>query len=448
MRRQDSVNRFQEIYQKKLTNADEAVKHILSGTGLVVPLGNGEPPALVEALAQRVLRDEVRDLHFVCGLGIRFTSMYTPGVVDKGVLIDNGYVGPVSRWGVQQGIFTYSPNHLSEVSSFAWRCHDNIESVMYTVSPMDRHGYFTTGTQCDYAWEVARRTPQMKNIIVEVNENMPRTHGNNAFHVSEVAAIVENNVPMLELPEIPISKEDEIIGQYIAEQVPDGACIQLGIGGIPNAVAKFLVDKKDLGVHSEMLTDSMVDLYEQGVITCAKKNYYPTRMLGSFALGSQKLYDFVDDNTMVQFFPTAFVNHPEIIGKNKNLVSINATLEVDLTGQCCSESIGPTQYTGTGGQVDFVRGAWKSKGGKSFLALYSTYTDKEGKMQTKIKPMLTEGACVTTLRTDVQNVVTEYGIADLKGQSMAERARRLIKIAHPDFRDELTSEAKRLHYFR
>ncbi|MGE5418232.1 MAG: acetyl-CoA hydrolase/transferase family protein [Acidobacteriota bacterium] len=442
------MEKFKELYKQKLTTADEAVKLIKSGTQMVLPLGNGEPPTLMEALAQRVLRGEVNNLHSVTGIQVRPSTYYTPQVVEKGIIIDSGFVGPVLRWGIQSGLFTYTPSHLSEVSSYCWRCHEKIETVMYVVSPMDKHGYFTTGTHCDWAWEVAKRTPAMKNIIVEVNENMPRTHGNNSFHISEISAIVENHMPLVELPDIPMTKEDELIGQYIADQVPDEATLQLGIGGVPNAVAMFLHDKRDLGVHTEMLTDSMVDLYERGVITCSKKNFMHTKMVTSFALGKKRLYDFVDDNTMVQFYPTSFVNDPVTVGQNDNLISVNAALEVDLTGQCASESIGPIQYSGTGGQVDFVRGSWKSNGGKSFIACYSTYTDKEGKMHSRIKSMLTHGAVVTTTRSDVQNVVTEYGIAILKGHNMRERAKRLIAVAHPDFREELTAEAKRIGLFQ
>ncbi len=442
------MDRFKEMYRQKLTTPDQAVKVVESGTMVVLPLGNGEPPALMGALAQRVLAGELRDIHAITGLQVRPSAFYSPEILKHGVEVDSGYVGPVLRWGVNQGLFTYSPSHLSEVSSFCWKVHENTETVMYVVSPMDKHGFFSTGTHCDFAWEVAKRTPTMKNIILEVNENMPRTHGNNTFHISEVSAVIENHVPLAALPNIPISPEEEIIGQLIAEQVPDEACIQLGIGGVPNAVAKFLHGKKNLGVHTEMLADTILDLYEDGVVTCAKKNFMPAKMVASFALGSKRLYDFVDDNPMVQFFPAGWVNDSAVIGKNDNMISINATLEVDLTGQCASESIGPVQYSGTGGQVDFVRGAWRSKGGKSFLALYSSYTDKEGKRHSKIKPMLTTGAVVTTARADVQYVVTEYGIAALKGFSMAERAKRLISIAHPEFREELTFEAKKLFLFR
>ncbi|MGE5371216.1 MAG: acetyl-CoA hydrolase/transferase family protein [Solirubrobacterales bacterium] len=437
---------FREMYRRKLMTPEQAVKAIRSGTTMVTPLGNGEPPAIMEALGQWILAGGVENLHLISGLQVTAGTLYTPQVFEKGITIDSIYVGPVVRQWVQQGLCTYTPNHLSEVSSFTWRIHDNVETVAYTVSPMDKHGFFTTGTHCDYAWEVWKRSPAARNLIVEVNENMPRTHGNNSFHISEVTAVVENNRPLTTISAPEPSKEDETIAAYIADCIPDEACIQLGIGAIPNAVAKFLGNKRDLGVHSEMLTDSMVDLYRQGVITCEKKNYFYSKIIGAFAFGSKKLYDFLDDNTMVQLYPTRFVNDPNVSGRNNKLISINATMEVDLTGQCASETVAHLQYTGTGGQVDFVRGTWRSKGGKSFLACYSTYIDHDGQLQSKILPMLKAGAVVTTPRTDVQNVVTEYGIAELKGQSIAERVKRLIAVAHPDFRDWLMFEAKRLYY--
>jgi acyl-CoA hydrolase len=310
---------------------------------------------------------------------------------------------------------------------------------------MDKHGFFSTGCNVDWGWETAK-TANPRHIVVEVNENMPRTYGHNQLHITEISAIVENHIPLFELPEIPITKEDEIIGHYIADMIDDGSCIQIGIGGMPNAIANFLKDKKDLGVHSEMLTDSMVDLYYAGAITCAKKNFMPYKWIGSFALGTRKLYDFIDNNPLVEMHSTKFVNDPVVIGYNDNLVSVNATFEVDLTGQCASESIGPAQYSGTGGQLDFVQGAWRSKGGKSFLTLYSTYTDKEGNKRSKIVPTITPGMFTTVSRTDVQYVVTEYGVAFLKGQNLRTRVKELIRIAHPDFRDWLKFEARRLNY--
>jgi len=307
---------------------------------------------------------------------------------------------------------------------------------------MDKHGFFSTGCNVDWGWETAK-TANPRHIIVEVNENMPRTYGNNQLHISEVSAVVENHIPLVEVPPIPTNDRDEKIGRFIADMIEDGSCLQLGIGGMPNAIANFLMDKKDLGIHSEMLTDSMVDLYNAGVVTCQKKNFMPYKWIGSFAMGSRKLYDFIDENPLVEMHSTRFVNDPYIIGKNDKLISVNATMEVDLTGQCASESIGTMQYTGTGGQLDFVQGAWRSKGGKSFLTLYSTYTTKEGEIKSKIVPSLSPGIFTTVSRTDVQYIVTEYGVAFLKGQNLRTRVKELVSIAHPDFRDWLMYEARK-----
>jgi len=230
--------------------------------------------------------------------------------------------------------------------------------------------------------------------------------------------------------------------------VTDGACVQIGIGGMPNAVAKYLTDKNDLGVHSEMLADSMVDLFNAGVITGARKNINRNKMVACFALGSKNLYDFINNNPFVEIHCSTYVNDPYIIGLNDNVVSVNATLEVDLTGQCCSESIGTMQYSGTGGPVDFIRGAWRSKGGKAFLALYSTFTDKQGKEHSRIQPTLTPGSVVTTPRYEVDYLVTEYGMVKLKGDEMRTRVQKIISIAHPAFRDELTFEARKRNLIR
>jgi acyl-CoA hydrolase len=312
-----------------------------------------------------------------------------------------------------------------------------------TVSPMDKHGFFSCGVNVDYGYGLARLHPAMRLLVVEVNEHMPRTHGVNSFHVSEVDVIIENNVPLATLPEITVTHEDELIAQYIVEHIPDGACLQLGIGGMPNAVGHFLRDKHDLGVHTEMITDSMLELYECGALTCRKKNYIPYKWVSSFALGSQKLYDFLDDNPMIDFYSVGFVNRPSIIGRNNKMISVNATLQVDLTGQCASESIGMQQYSGTGGQLDFVQGAWLSNGGQSFIALTSTYTDKSGQRQSKIVPAFEPGTFVTTPRTEVDWIVTEYGAAQLKGQNVRQRVEALINLAHPDFHAELRSQAKK-----
>lgn len=438
--------RWKEMYKQKLCSPDEAAKLFQSGDVVIAPLSNGQPPALVNAVAKRILNGELTDIEYISGVDARWFDLYQPELVGK-VLIDTGFVGPATRHWVGQGLFTYTPCRLGETVDMVVKCRRDkpVSIVSMVVSPMDEHGFFSTGCNVDWGWESAK-VANPRHIIVEVNENMPRTFGSNHLHITEVSAVVENHIPLVELPEIPLTKEDELIGQYIADMIEDGSCIQIGIGGMPNAIAKYLRTKKDLGVHSEMLTDTMVDLYYEGVITCARKNFNPYKWIGSFALGTRKLYDFIDDNPMVEMHSTKYVNDPYIIGLNDNMVSVNATLEVDLTGQAASESISFTQYTGTGGQLDFVQGCWRSKGGKSFLTLYSTYTDKQGEVHSKIVPQITQGAFITVSRTDVQYVVTEYGVAFLKGQNLRRRVEELINIAHPDFRDWLRFEARRMNY--
>jgi 4-hydroxybutyrate CoA-transferase len=436
------LNRWQEMYKEKLTSLEEAAKLVKSGDLVVSPLSNGQPLALINAVAARVRQGELDNVTYLSGVDVRWFDLYHPDLVGK-VVIDTGFCGPVVRDFVGKGLFTYTPVRLGEAVEMVNRCRQS-DVVGLVVSPMDKHGFFSTGCNVDWGWETAK-TPGVK-VVLEVNENMPRTYGTNHLHISEVDAVVENHIPLIELPNVPVNEKDEAIGKFIADMVEDGSCIQIGIGGIPNAVANFLMDKKDLGVHSEMLADSMVDLYNAGVITCAKKNFMPYKWIGTFALGSKKLYDFIDENPLVEMHSTRFVNDPYIIGKNDKLISVNGTMEVDLTGQCASESISFKQYTGTGGQLDFVQGAWRSRGGKSFLALYSTYTDKEGNLQSKIVPTLSNGIFTTVSRTEVQYVVTEYGVANLKGQNLRTRFKELVNIAHPDFRDWLTFEAKKMNF--
>jgi len=436
-------NRWQEMYKEKLQSAEEAARLFESGDTVVAPLSNGQPLALVNAVAKRARNDELIDLTYVSGVDLRWFDLYHPDLIGK-VLIDSGFVHIATRHGVGEGMFTYTPCRLGETVEMVSQCR-TCNVVAMVVSPMDKHGFFSTGCNVDWGWETAK-TANPRHIIVEVNENMPRTYGNNQLHISEISAVVENHIPLVEVPSIPTNDRDEKIGRFIADMIEDGSCLQLGIGGMPNAIAKFLTDKKDLGIHAEMLTDSMVDLYNAGVITCQKKNFMPYKWIGSFAMGSRKLYDFIDDNPLVEMHSTRFVNDPYIIGKNDKLISVNATMEVDLTGQCASESIGTMQYTGTGGQLDFVQGAWRSKGGKSFLTLYSTYTTREGEVKSKIVPSLSPGIFTTVSRTDVQYIVTEYGVAFLKGQNLRTRVKELVSIAHPDFRDWLMYEARKQNF--
>jgi acyl-CoA hydrolase len=311
---------------------------------------------------------------------------------------------------------------------------------------MDKHGFLSLSLSATYEREIIEGADL---VILEVNPNYPRTFGDTTIHISQIDNIVEVNYPVPELSNGEPDEKDKIIGKYIADLVEDGSTIQLGIGGIPNAVASQLVNKKDLGIHTEMFTDGMVDLFKVGAITGRKKTLLPEKMVATFALGSKKLYDFIDDNPGVQILNGKWVNDPYVIGKNYKMVSINTTLEIDLTGQCCSESIGHLQFSGTGGQADTAIGAQLSQMGKSIIALYSTANIRvpgsEGrKTISKIVPRLTHGAVVSLSRNDVDFVVTEYGVAPLRGTSVRDRVKKLINIAHPDFRDELLEEGKKL----
>ena len=442
------INKWTELYRQKLMTPEEAVSHIPQGAFIAVPLGNGQPPSLINAMALRMASGELRGCEYLCAISSRIMELHKPDVISNiakhGNVLDVMYNGPLDRFFVNSGAYSYVPHRLFDGPKMVEVA--NMKAALITVSPMDEHGYFSTGLNPDYIYGFINHSPECR-IIAEVNANMPRTYGNNHFHISELTAITENNAPLVELPEIPLNEKDNRIGQYVADLVPDGACIQLGIGSIPNAVAQHLSDKKDLGIHSEMLCDSMVDLYEKGVITCSRKQFMPKKWVACFALGSKKLYSFVKENPLVEMHSCEFVNDPYNIGLNDNVISINSTLEVDLTGQCASESIGRSMYSGAGGQIDFIEGAWRSKGGKAILALYSTYDDKEtGRPGSRITPMLKPGSFITTGRNDVQYIVTEFGVAQLKGFNLRDRARALISVAHPDFRDQLEFEAKKLNY--
>jgi itaconate CoA-transferase len=427
-------------YRAKLRTADEAVAMIPDGAFVVQGNAVAEPPALLDATARRacaggfsrltmtsllplaasartILRPEA------CNV-IRWLSIFASGA-DR-ALIESG-----GAW--------YAPAFFHQVPRL-YREFLDIDVALLHVSRVDRHGYMSLGVGVD----TSRAAIDAADLVLaQVNEHMPRVHGDSWVHVSEVDAVVEHNDPLIELPVPAPRPEDTAMGKIIAEMIPDGATIQLGIGGVPNAVAKSLMSHKDLGVHTEMFVDAMVDLIEAGVITGRRKTFHPGKVLYAFAAGSRRMYEFLDDNPVIEAHPVSYTNFPPNIARNDNLVSVNATLEIDLTGQCCSESMGATQWSGTGGQHDFARGAFDSQGGKSIIAFYSTA--KNGQIS-RVVPTLKPGAVVTTPRTEVHWVVSEHGAACLKGKSTAERARALIGLADPRFRDELTAEAKRLKY--
>jgi acyl-CoA hydrolase len=286
-----------------------------------------------------------------------------PEIADK-IDFDSFFIKD-ERSFIKEGYYTHTPNKFSDLEKISSRGLRPVQVSVLRVSPMDSHGFFSTGINVDFGWDMAKSNPDRRLLMVEVNKYMPRTYGSNHLHISEVDVVTEHDLPLIEQPEPPTKKEWEMIGQYIAEMVPDGATLQLGVGGIPTAVGHCLKDKHDLGVHTEVIPEVYMDLYEAGVVTSRKKTFMPHKWVAAFANGTRRIYDFVDENPMVEMYGCGFVNDPYNIAQNDNMISVNATLQIDLTGQCASEAIGPVQFASTGGQLDFVQGAWLSKGGKS-----------------------------------------------------------------------------------
>lgn len=433
------MNKWKDIYNQKLLTADDIAKQIESNTICSTVVAAGEPAAIPKAIARRAVIENLSGITQLTLLSVLNNSFWEDADLKGKFDHISLFIGSETvREAVWNNQIEYIPVYYHEMPNF----YENYlkPDVFYaTVSPMDEHGYFSFGTSGDSSMALKRIA---KKVFLEVNENMPRTHGNCFIHISEVDAVCEYNRPLPELPTKDISKVDQIIGNNISELVPNGATIQLGIGGIPNAAAVALKDKHDLGIHSELFTESMVDLIEQGIVTNSRKNIHVGKSIATFALGSKRMYDFINDNIGVEFHPVNYVNDPYVVGMNDNLISINSCLEIDLFGQVCSESLGSKQYTGVGGQVDFVRGAARSKGGKSIIAIQST---AKNDTITKIKPILTPGSIVSTSRNEVDYIVTEYGVAKLKGKSINARVKELINIAHPKFREELTMEAKKMN---
>jgi acyl-CoA hydrolase len=427
---------FKEEYLKKLITVEEAVGKVKSNDEIAVGLGGGEAVGFLSNLHKAAYRVENVSVFTCLDIG-NYEFCANPEM--KGHFINETlFYSALTRKAHKFGTASLVPSHLhlGVKKRFAYK-KPNI--FVGHVTPMDKHGYFSLSLSVSYERECIENADM---VILEVNENLPRTYGDTLVHIREVDFVYESNAPIVQLPVTEPSDKDMIIGNYISELVEDGSTLQLGIGGIPNAVAKTLTNKKDLGIHTEMFTDGMVDLYNAGIINNSKKTLYKNKFVTSFALGTQKLYDFIDNNMCVEFKSAAFTNDPYIIGQNHKMVSINTSIQVDLTGQCCSESIGLTQYSGTGGQADTAIGSQNSVGGKSIIALYSTA--KNDTIST-IVPYLSLGAAVSLSRNDVDHVVTEYGVARLRGRSIRERVRELINIAHPNFREDLKKEAEKNH---
>lgn len=431
------MRNYEEIYKAKLTTAEDIASRIQNGDVCASPICMGEPYSIVQALAKRVADHKVENVQLHGTLTMPGKDYLDPEF--QGSLQHvSWFFGAGSRKGAQSGKFDYMPSNYSDFTMM-WSLRPSLDVLFMVVSPMDKHGYFSMGA---YAGEAIGMARLAKRIYIEVNENMPRTYGENFIHVSQVDGICEYNVPLIELPDAQPNEQEKKMGEYIAELVPDGATIQLGIGGVAGAIGKALVNKRDLGIHTEMFADSMVDLIEAGAVSNDKKNIFRGRSVSTFCLGTKKVYDFIDQNPGVCMLPVEYVNNPYTIGQIDNFISVNAGLEVDFLGQVCAESIGPMPFSGSGGQFDYVKGVKMSKGGKSFIAMNST---AKNDTISKIKPMLTLGATVTTHKNEVDCIVTEYGVAVLKGKTMRERTKELINIAHPKFREELTLEAKKLN---
>jgi len=420
----------------KLVSADQAMQVVESGHRVFVHEAAMAPTSLLEALARRGM--EVKDVEVV-HLHVNGPSPHLAPELAGRLRHNALFTGPNAREAIAEGRADFTPVFLGEVPSlFREGGTLPLNAALVSLSPPDEHGF------CSFGVEVGTTKPAAEAaqcIIAEINQQMPRTLGDSFIHVSRLQAVIETNHPIPEAPQGGSSPLHMQVGKLIADIIPDGATLQMGIGSIPDAVLQNLTSHKDLGIHTELFSDGVVDMVEAGVITCAKKSFHPGKIIAGFLFGTQRLYDFVNNNAMIELHPTDYVNDPFNIAQNDKMISINSALQVDLTGQVCADSIGLKFYSGVGGQLDFIRGAARSKGGKPIIAFLSTAKDDE---ISRIVPMLYEGSGVTTTRNDVHFVATEYGIAALHGKTVRQRAEALIGIAHPKFRDELRAEAKKL----
>lgn len=425
-----------ERYRLRTVAAAQSLAAVTRGSRVFVGSGCAEPVLLVSALAAREDVADVEVLHIMT-VG---DAPYAKAVCDRRFRHNAFFIGANVRDAVAACTADYTPVFLHEVPRLFRSRRLRVDVALISTTPPDEKGYCSLGVSVD----VVKAAVECANVVVaEVNPRMPRTHGAGFLHVDDIDFFVLNDAPLLELAVPEPDEASRRIGALCASLVPDGATLQLGIGEIPNSVATALRGKRDLGLHSEMLSENVIDLVESGVLTCRRKTLHPGKAVTTFCMGTRRLYDYVDDNPFFEFLPTEFVNDPVVIAKNDGMVSINSALQVDLTGQVCADSIGAQFYSGIGGQVDFIRGAARSRGGRSIIALPST---AKGGRVSRIVPTLTEGAGVVTTRADVDTVVTEYGIAELKGRTVRERALALVSVAHPDFRKDLLAAARQRHF--
>ena len=430
---------YRAQYRRKLTKPEQAVNGIQSGSTLVHGLAAAEPPALLQAIADRVRAGDLTNLsvHSLLPMENVSKTLLSPDLADC-VQAFSWFVSKASRSAVRVGLNYYVPNHFHQVPRLM-RENLDIDITVTAVSTMDRAGFFSFGTSNDYTSTVARCC---KRLIVEVNKNMPRVFGDALLHISEVDSIIEHTAPLIEFKWPGPKAEDDAIGKVVAELVPDGATLQLGFGGLPNVIAMKLMAHEDLGIHTEVFGPAMVELIRKGVVTGRRKNLHPMKNVFTVAEGTREMYRFMHDNPSMESYPVSYTNNPDVIALNDNMISINSIIQVDLLGQCNAEFLAGFEYSGTGGQLDYVRGAYNSRGGKSILAFYSTA--RKGQVS-RVVPRLDSGAVITTPRMDVHYLVTEHGAVNLKGKSTRDRALGIISLAHPRFRDSLIREAENMY---
>ncbi len=430
------------IYQSRVTTAEEAVKVIKSGDRVFLTGNVSVPQKLLAALVK--FAPTLRNVEICQALTVG-SADYVGPAMEGHLRVNSMFISANIRKAVQEGRADFTPVLLSEFPLLFKQGILPIDVAVIHVSMPDEHGFCSLGVEVGLTKSAAESA---KVIIAEVNEQMPRTLGDSFIHVSRLTHIVPVNYP---IPEHSMTEEGssdivQKIAGHVASLIPDGATMQLGIGSIPDAVLKFLSDKKDLGIHTELFSDGVIDLVNTGVLTNARKSLHPGKIVAGFILGTKRLYDWVDDNPLIELHRTEYVNDPFVIAQNDRMVAVNSAIEVDLTGQVCADSIGPKLYSGVGGQLDFIYGASRSKGGVPIIALPSVATLRDGTQISKIAAMLKQGAGVVTSRNHVRFVVTEHGVADLYGKTIRQRALSLIQVADPQFRDELQKQAKELHY--
>ena len=427
------------IYSRKLTTSDEAVKKIKSGDNLVIQPGCAVPHELIRAMVRR--KDELENVTIYHILIVGDLPYVNPGM-EKHFKHKAFFTGANVRKAVHEGRAEFIPIFLSEVPLLFKRNIIEVDVALINVSPPDEHGF------CSYGVDVGTiktAADKAKTIIAQINSEMPRSLGDSFIHINKIHHLVEHSEPIQELPQVDPNTSEEMlqiydsIGKNTAELIEDGSTLQMGIGAIPDSVMKYLRSRKNLGVHTEMFSDGLINLVEEGIVNGEEKTIHPGKIIAGFVLGTKRLFKFIDNNPVIEFHPQEYVNDPFIIAQNKKMVAINSAIEIDITGQVGADSIGTRIFSGIGGQVDFIRGAAHSEGGKPIIALPSI--TKDGKVS-RIVPILNPGAGVVTSRGDVHYVITEYGVAHLFGKSLKERASELISIAHPKFGDELTKYAR------